>query len=199
MRSTLMHAEAGDRARSASARPRAGLVLAALLLATTSCERGCLSTWLADKGVGAPKENLLARTDCPPGLARCLDGKVQLSQGEAVCPTCACPWRTAVTCAAGCAAEGVVVVRDADRARGLCKSGPGESFFRSPPADAPAVRCDGHGERFVCRGGVVGACPGTEGVPVANCAYGCVSEGETLDDPAVDLGAATAMLCKRSP
>ncbi len=185
-------------------------MLAALVVGTASCERGCLSTWLKHRGVGAPKEDPIARTDCPPGLARCVEspatgapgarvGKVELSEGESVCSTCACPWHTAVTCEGGCAAAGVVLVREARDARGLCASRPGDAFFRTPPASAPPVRCDAHGERFVCRGAVVAACPGAEGVPVANCDYGCVSEGETLDDPAVDVRAATALLCKRSP
>jgi hypothetical protein len=110
----------------------------------TGCERGCLSTWLRDHGVGgaAPdgsgaqdrrRAGLdLSGTDCPVGLARCVAGRVEVSRGGFVpypCvppagasgpekrAACECGWDSAGACATGCAAEGFEIVAGAEPAR----------------------------------------------------------------------------------
>jgi hypothetical protein len=111
-----------------------------LALALTGCERGCLSTWLSEHGLGdrshapmspagEPRAVDLSGIDCSDGLLRCVEGHVEASraahlpypcgaasqgvegrQGQSERGGCACPWELVNTCTAGCAEDGLEVI-----------------------------------------------------------------------------------------
>ncbi len=86
------------------------LVVGSLLL--SSCERGCLSRWLEERGVGgappegsgrtaphAPRPGMapgdprmdLFGTDCSDGLLRCVDGRIEASRAAWLPDPCGSP------------------------------------------------------------------------------------------------------------
>ena len=189
---------------------RAAVFVLALLSA--GCERGCLSTWLAERGVGtapqgpvAPSKDrahiALSSVDCPDGMARCGDGIVEGSRAyhyDDPCKgspeQCQCPWERLGDCPHGCAADGVELDVPRERAlEQLCAPPPGASLSRPPSPDATASACE---DDYVCAGGVVVAC-GPPAVAVAACTKGCAREGQAIDDEQVTREAATAVLCRR--
>src|SRR5258706_15411702 len=82
--------------------------------AVAACDRGCAKndTTLASA--------VVVKQDCPPGLARCVSGAVEVTEGRATCPGCPCAWKRIEVCERGCAVENVELVRDVHAAHGLC-------------------------------------------------------------------------------
>jgi len=169
-----------------------------MALVLAGCERGCLARWIdARSDSGAPDP--IGSVDCAPGLMRCTGGLLQRLTTPTTCAGCPCVWGLDThRCPRGCVLDGLELFREADDAVMLCALGEGEKSFAPAPVDAGAGTCPGEGERFVCRGGVVYACPGKEGVPVSVCARGCVEEDEALEEADVDIAKASAVLCRRS-
>ena len=88
----------------------------------------------------------------------------------------------------------VELVRERAQADSLCKATPG-AWATVPPPDAGGEACPHEGERFVCRSGMVYACPSASSVPVAVCTNGCADDGETVADTSVDIASATQLMC----
>jgi hypothetical protein len=197
--------------------------LAALLLLLTSCERGALMNWLLSLGVGgdhgSPTERgsfKLHEVDCPAGLARCVDGVIELSQaGRHPEPcsgspeSCLCPWSVVGRCDGACVAGDVAVPFTVSQAKAqLCAQGPMDAPVAAPPplgAVAPVQVARGpsatptpspcEDERYRCSDGRVIDCGG--GRIVASCLRGCAVDGATLDDESVGEAAAVLLLCSR--
>jgi hypothetical protein len=185
------------------------LLLPVIVFALGGCQRGCLSNWLAERGLGpAPPGGTavtngpvsLSGVDCFDGLARCQAGVIEVSRAyhypdpcNGPPESCRCPWERVDDCPAGCAADGVELVVPRERARlQLCAPLPSENIAR-PSGDAASVApCEG---TFRCNGATIVAC-GPPPAAVATCEKGCAAEGESLDD---DMGAsaAAALLCAR--
>jgi hypothetical protein len=139
---------------------------------------------------------MAVKQDCPTGLARCIDGVVEVSAGRSSCPSCPCAWTRQLGCPSGCAIENEELVREPNEAASLCKSL--QVPATRPALDAGSATCPNEGERFLCQAGTVWACPKNDSaVPVAVCTRGCAREGETLEDPRVDVGGATSVMCIR--
>ncbi len=181
-----------------------------LVLLSAGCERGWLTSWLASHGVGegnevpsSPGSLRLHWADCPAGLARCVEGAVELSQAfrhpepcKGGPESCACPWQTVGRCPGACVADEVSVPLSVERAsKQLCAIGPGEPPVAQPPplGTPPTVICGE--EPYRCAQSEVVGCP--SGQIIATCLRGCASEGEALDDPTVDATAAVYLLCSR--
>jgi hypothetical protein len=199
------------------------LLLGALTMGVSACERGCLMRWFEDRsaspGLGAesPRGSVardgapsfdLGGTDCSDGLARCVDGRVEISiAGHVPSPCtarerpggCSCAWAPAATCETGCVKDGIEVVASADVARAqLCAAA--EPLLRplSPTELATVLICAEDG--VSCVDGRVQACT-TRGQPaqlLGACVNGCatgigVEPGDLLtgDGPA-------AILCRRA-
>lgn len=192
----------------------------AFVFAVAGCERGCRATGGSDapiRGGAAPRGSSpsldLGGTDCSDGLARCVDGQIQVSvvahvphpcgAGEKGARGCECPWRpaTASPCPQGCAKDGLEVVAEESIAR--------EQLCAAPPA-APATRpmlatelttvtiCAA--EAITCEQGIVTVCA-ARGQParrVAACVDGC-APGVALD-PGVDVTSdgVASILCRRA-
>ncbi len=186
-------------------------------LAMLGCDRGCLRR-VTGRDVPEPDPaglTGLSGSDCSDGLARCADGRVEVSRaahlpypcgkpGESN-RSCTCPWDAVERCRNGCALEGssILAERDASTALGqLCK--PDEVVARPLTAADPQANGVCADEGWTCRDGLVRACSGA-GLPVrplAICIHGCaavslaegesppVVEGKTVDGPA-------AILCRR--
>jgi hypothetical protein len=145
----------------------------------------------------------LQEVDCPAGLARCVEGAVEIAQvfrhpepctGQA--EQCACPWQVVGRCPGACVSDGVSLPLTAARAvRQLCAPGPADPAAGQPPplGSPPPVACGD--EPYRCTGSKVVACPAAR--IVASCTTGCSEEGQTLDDPVVDDPAAVYLLCSR--
>jgi hypothetical protein len=203
-------------------RRRSSICLGFLLL-LSGCERGCLATWIRDRGAAskaAAPPTMLSGIDCPDGLARCVAGAVEVSQVARVprpCPPssrpedCQCPWVAIETCPTGCADEGTaVVVSPAHAAGRVCAPDP-----LNPPArpvqgiSPPPAACETAGYR--CLGSLVVACspaadvradgadvaPALVGRVYAACVHGCFQEGEALGEDEADPEGATRILCAR--
>jgi hypothetical protein len=146
-----------------------------LALACAGCERGCLSTWLGEHGIGSPSSSCvdhapaepgtcrpatgvvpsLQAVDCPDGLARCTEGVVEVSRAYsypmpcALGPTrCACPWERIDECGVeGCVSDGTEVVVPRGKAVAqLCA--PPAGLVVSLPAALASV--DAGAEDFAC-------------------------------------------------
>jgi hypothetical protein len=198
-------------------RASAVLALAALAFGVSACERGCLSEWLAERSANPRREGArdgapsfdLGGTDCSDGLARCVEGRVEISvAGHVSHPctssrekpgTCECPWQIAGQCEAGCVKDGVEVVATPDVARAqLCAVT--EPLLRPLlPAEAAAVSICAE-EGVSCVDGVVRACAlrGQPAAAIGACVHGCgpgigVEPGDVLtgNGPA-------AILCRRA-
>lgn len=180
-------------------------------LTLTACERGCARSWLRDQGVGeTPPAGGRASMpvqgiDCPDGLARCVEGRVEASR-LAVIPQpcrgpeshCACPWDEVAVCDRGCAADGAeVIVEKAAAARQLCKPAPGADFVRPAAAGRRAPQPCEEEQLYRCVGGDVVGCDAIE--VAGTCIRGCFAEGASIDEasPGVTREAAFAILCSR--
>jgi hypothetical protein len=203
---------------------RASLIAALFLLC--GCQRGCLQTWIRDRGAAskvATPLTMMKGIDCPDGLARCVGGAVEISHVARIprpCPPsakpeeCQCPWEAADECPRGCAEEGTVVVTPPERAAArLCAPDPANPPARPVAgAVAPPGACEVEGYR--CLGSLVIACaPGSPdrsaaesgalgtgpllARPFAACVRGCVQEGEALGEEEADPEGAARILCAR--
>lgn len=147
--------------------------------------------------------------DCPDGLARCVDGRVQASRlfsYPAHCSgppeQCSCPWDNLGSCKRGCVVEGadVVVARDHAWAQ-LCSPTAADVFSRPPiaPPELPISLCSE--ATYRCTGDVVVACE-MDGAtmkprPLAACLRGCAEDGSAIDDDeGISRDAAIALLCR---
>jgi hypothetical protein len=196
-------------------------IRAALFLVFLSgCQRGCLTTWIRDRGSAskaAAPLTMMNGIDCPDGLARCVGGSIEISHVARVprpCPPssrpedCQCPWEATATCPRGCSEEGTEVVVPPDRAAARLRA----PDPQNPPARpvqgvlAPPGACGVEG--YVCIGSLVVACsataaPGTGSdgglTPrvFAACVRGCFQEGETLGEEEADPEGAARILCAR--
>lgn len=200
-----------------------------LSLSFTACgERGCLSAWLDDPqsrgtrgtrgapatgggGDGGAGSIDLAGTDCPDGLARCSEGRVEVSVAGHVPHPCAkprergggceCPWVAAGTCASGCVKDGLEVVATAEVARvQLCQASPAEPVLRpvlATESTAVSICAD---DGVTCADGLVRTCA-VRGQPVrlvAGCANGCAS-GIAIEPGDLTTGdGPAAILCRRA-
>lgn len=184
-----------------------------VFLSLAGCEKGCLSGWARDHGVGgalprASNEVSLDGTDCSDGLARCVSGRVETSRAAHLphpCTTpegrtCACPWGAGSSCDAGCVEERLEVVAPADVAEvQLCR--PAAPVVRPvlPGEPRGAGICDAAG--VTCVDGRLRACdaPGKPVRVVAACVHGCeprIGLSSEHGDPAT-LDGAAAILCAR--
>jgi hypothetical protein len=184
-----------------------------VLLALSGCQRGCLATWLRDRGSAsktATPLTMMNGIDCPDGLGRCVGGAVEVSRVARVprpCPPsarpedCECPWEAVENCPRGCTEEGTEIVVASDRAAArLCAPDP-----LNPPARPvvgilpPPGTCDADGYR--CLGSLVIACSTGDGGRIgrvfAACVRGCFQEGESLGEEEADPEGAARILCAR--
>lgn len=200
------------------------MALVALLLGTAGCERGCLSAWLADQGVGRSPgaEGLPADagglsafaggTDCSGGLARCQDGWVEVSRDAHVSASCGqradpesaeraceCPWERVGRCEAGCvAADLVAAVSEEEALTQLCR--PTREVVRPPGSgEAPTGEiCASVG--IDCIGGVVRACDGIGRPvrPLVVCSHGCAARISVDPGDTKITDGAAVILCRRA-
>ena len=196
------------------------------------CERGCLAAWMRDHGAGTGSQasgasgsgldpSLLSGTDCSDGLARCVDGRVEVSRlahlpaacgslksgaPEKAGAACACPWDAVSQCA--CAEPGMEIVAAPDVAsEQLCR--PAEVVARplsavdAPPSDV----CSSAGTE--CRDGFLRACdaPGRPVRALGICVNGCESRVALAAEPSAAPAAGGAsptldgiagILCRRA-
>jgi hypothetical protein len=195
-------------------------MLVGLAFGVSACERGCLAAWIAERsgspGVGGERPRApadaggfdLGGTDCSDGLARCTAGRVESSvAGHLPFPcaageksgACACTWRAAGECPAGCLKDGLEVVAAAEVARiQLCA--PTEPALRPLLPSESAVVSICADESVACVDGVVRTCagPGQPARLVAACVGGCAPGiGVEPDDVLTNDGVA-AILCRRA-
>jgi hypothetical protein len=193
----------------------------ALLALVSGCERGCAWGWLREHravtgwGEGRPGESrspgplAMNVVDCPDGLARCSDGRVEVSRlGSIPRPcrgpesVCGCPWAYVAECDRGCVADGLEVVMDPARAPvQLCApdvdalTAAREEGERAAPG---LVGCD-EGQLYRCSGDAIVDC--TRHTVVASCVRGCSDESASVEDGIeghlVTREAAFAILCSR--
>ena len=175
-----------------------------------------MSTWLARKGAtggGPPSGSAflpLDAVDCSDGLARCVDGVVEVSRVFSYASPCAgppeqcrCPWDRLGACDRGCTADGVEIVLARERASAqLCAPSAADVFARPPLAVAPgagdALGALCEGELYRCIGASVVACVVDGGAPsaIAVCTRGCADEASYLDDDRITRDQAAALLCR---
>jgi hypothetical protein len=151
--------------------------------------------------------------DCPDGLARCVGGAVESSRLARIplpCTKsessegCVCPWDSVGECSNGCAAEGVTLVIEPDRALArLCAPDPNKppSSRAAPMAVAPPGACQGQaeGEGYRCTASLVLACTGGgeagSARVLAACLRGCAHDGDVLGLDEADPERASRILC----
>jgi hypothetical protein len=184
--------------------------LAAHSSLSSGCQRGCGREWLRDHGVVsgrhsmAPGSLALTGVDCPDGLARCIDGEVEISRLAKISlpcngpeGACTCPWDALASCVRGCVVDGVQFVMEPTRAEEqLCVPAPDAGrLVVDRPATGALASCE-EGELFRCAAGAVVDCNAHSAI--ASCARGCSAEGASIDDAAsVGREAAYAILCSR--
>jgi hypothetical protein len=159
------------------------------------CQRGCGWGWLREQGVGGgplpadPGAVALSGVDCPDGLARCIEGQVEVSRlAKLARPcrgpegVCSCPWEPIGSCARGCVVDGLEVLMD----RGLATTqlclpelDAGRPAAVSQPARVATATCD-EGELYRCTAGEVIDCDARS--VIASCSRGCSAEGAAVDD-----------------
>ncbi len=199
-------------------RPVALLSLMALALA--GCERGCLTTWLEEQGIGARAGGaraaaddagpfVLGGTDCSDGLARCTNGRVEVSRAAHLpypcggaterSGACVCPWEAVGGCESGCASDGLEIVAPPDVAREqLCNAA---DLVLRPllPSERSVVSICAE-EGFSCREGIVQLCART-GQPaqrIAGCVEGCAHDVQVDHGDRVTPDGAATILCRRA-
>jgi hypothetical protein len=147
---------------------------------------------------------VLNAIDCPDGLARCVDGVVEVSrlatipqpcnQVGAGAAACACPWERAGDCDRGCVAEEATFVVDRDKALAQLCAPPPDAGPKVLPALQPSD-CD-EAVLYRCAGGAVVACE--QHTVVGRCERGCATEGGDIGvDVNIDREGAFAILCSR--
>jgi hypothetical protein len=183
--------------------PRGGLVLV-LLVCLAGCQRGCAKPWLADRGIGGDPRTSpsaivpLNATDCPDGLARCVQGSVEVSllgtvphpcTGEA----CACPWERVGDCDTACTVDGLEVVLAREHAEEQLCASTATGLARPAEATSVVTPCDIRGYR--CDGDVLERCDEDGATPrtIAVCSHRCAAE--SIDADAVTNEQAAALLC----
>src|SRR5262245_1797921 len=126
------------------------------MIALLGCERGCLSKRLAaTEDVGLPMQQI----DCPDGLARCVDGRLERSRLATTSGAEPCPWTPLGECEGeGECVEGVMLSEE--HARQLCRTADSGAIFRTSPAGAD----DCHDTRWECEASRVFDCSGTKQV-----------------------------------
>ncbi len=197
---------------------RRALFVALSVLALAGCERGCLARRLASRSSDAPDAGPafdLGGTDCSDGLARCTEGRIEVSRAAHLPHPCApfgaspedrrrlceCPWEVVGRCAAGCAADGVEIVATPDVAAAqLCAAL--APVARPPTAADPPVTGVCASEEVRCESGVVRVCdaPGRPVRTVAVCLDGCepaVGWPEGVPGERATGAGAGAILCRR--
>lgn len=123
-------------------------------------------------------------TDCPDGLARCTDGRLEKSKLATVGPGSVCPWVPLGGCPGECI-EGVLV--EEKNATQLCRMEAGP--WRESRSAAGAGDC--HDSKFECTMSRVIDCDAMQVVAV--CTQGCAVD--VLDDEVAE-GDAVTILCK---
>jgi hypothetical protein len=188
-------------------------VLLFVLPLLLGCERGCLSRWLAERGMGPPPPTTsrsgpppgidLGGSDCSDGLLRCVEGRVEASrtahlpsecggakpgpQGESP-RACVCPFDVIGSCASGCAAEGLEVVGAPTEAgvAQLCQADAPVARPLTPGevADSAPAICAAEG--VACVDGIVRICDhaGQSARPIAKC-FGACQTAVAIDDATV--------------
>lgn len=194
---------------------RTFVVLVALALSTSACERGCLGRWLGERGVGgetpegsggaAPQGKTrtldLTGTDCSDGLLRCRDGRVEASRaahlpypcgagrsGERPA-ACECPWDAVAACPSGCVRDGLEVIGAPDAGtEQLCRPDFPVARPVLPGDPIPSEICAGEG--VACADGIVRVCeaPGQPVRALATCLNGCQPHVGIDIDPGIDIG-----------
>lgn len=177
--------------------PASRVLVVLLALGAAGCERGCLAR-KADVvgGRAASSAFAVTGTDCPPGIARCRDGNVEVSLAGHVPAACAgeacrCPYRFELRCPRDCAIPGAEIAMEPAAARAQLCVALDRSFAApaiAPPAD---VACEG---AYRCFAGHVLRC---NHAVVARCVFGCATS-DALDEAPSDA-AAVDVLCARSP
>jgi hypothetical protein len=128
----------------------------AMSVTMAGCERGCARGWLRERGMGGAPAPSVSRSfpvnamDCPDGLARCVEGRIEVSRLAVIAQpcrgpesACACPWEPLAWCGRGCVAPGVelIIERDAAAAQ-LCAPAVAASASRVSPR--PSDQREGH-------------------------------------------------------
>jgi hypothetical protein len=177
-----------------------------LALALGGCERGCARSWfeqhgVSEQGIAPPGAPMINAIDCTDGLARCVEGVVEVSRVATIpqpcngkSGPCECPWERAGDCDLGCVADGATLVVDREKALAqLCAARP-DAGPRVRPA-LQAAECD-EDVLYRCAGGAVVSCE--QHSVVALCERGCATEGGDIGiDVHVDRVGAFAILCSR--
>lgn len=210
---------------SRPSRTLTAVVLLPLALSLSACERGCLARRFDDRSIaptvggegprgsarpdGAPSFDLEG-TDCSDGLARCVDGEVEVSvaahvphpcssPGEKPGGGCECPWQRVGRCETACVKDGLEVLATAEVARVQLCAAPEPLLRPLLPNELTSVSICAE-EGVSCIDGVVRACA-QRGQPVrliAGCAAGCASGvGVDVEDVGPSDGRA-AILCRRA-
>lgn len=122
--------------------------------------------------------------DCPDGLARCIDGRLEKSKLATVGPGSVCPWAPMGDCPGECV-EGVLV--EEPHAAQLCRIEAGAWRESRSPAGADAC----HDARFECAGSQVIDCDTKQVVAV--CTHGC---GVSALDDELSEADAVNVLCR---
>lgn len=188
-----------------SLRSTAGWLRGLFFFVVTGCDGRC-SRDIADaaKQRGAFEGIPLNAIDCPDGLARCRDGRVEVSRLAAIrrpcagpAVQCACPWEQIATCSTSCVVENVEVVMEPPLASTqLCAPSPDAAPWTSFEEGAGGCGSCREGQLFRCAQAEVRACRGA--AQSAACLRGCAVEGAAIDEgePAA-FEAAVAILCAR--
>jgi hypothetical protein len=160
---------------------------------TAGCERGCGWRWLREHGIepsssrAEPGFPALSGMDCPDGLARCIQGEVEVSRlAKVVCrgpeTPCDCPWEPLASCPQGCVADGLELVIDrAQAATQLCRPEEAMTTFASDAARAEAAGCQEE-ELYRCADSAIIDCRAHS--VIARCARGCFAEGAAIAEEA---------------
>lgn len=196
------------------------IVIALAAVALGGCERGCLSNWLSERGVGGKTPETTGRGtpssalqgfDCSDGLLRCIDGQVEASRathipdscakgaaGERRATTCTCPWESVGACPSGCVENGLEVVAWPDAGfPQLCL--PNHAVARPLlPAETESTEiCATEG--VTCVNETVRLCEhiGRPARLVGKCLNGCQAHIEIEPGETMDLHGVLSILCRR--
>ena len=183
-------------------------------LAIAACDRGCScapgGSWAWDPAgkspVPVPSGSVafpMNAIDCPDGIARCIDGIVEVSRLAAIAQPCIgppekcqCPWDRVGGCDHGCVADGIdLALSRAQAFVQLCAPSAADVFARPPLPNVqlPSDLCVA--ETYHCVSGTVVACAETA-MPLATCVNGCAEEGSALDEEGLTRDQVVALLCK---
>jgi hypothetical protein len=176
-------------------RLRRWVAIGGFLVGLPACERGCLASWLHERGIGGkPPEGPgretppgngrtmdLSGTDCSDGLLRCVAGHVEASRPAHI-TTGECPWDDVMACP--CASDGLTVLGSPDGgAPQLCR--PDHPVARPILPGDPVAMGVCPDEHIGCREGVIEVCDrsGASARSVAFCLSGCAVTVALDDSP----------------